>query len=112
MTTVTMVGHGEQTVEVHLHDETLLPDLRELRGQVARLLVTGHGSVNVDIGSVARLSSATVAVLLWAKRCCMVQGVEMRVRNPSPRNLDVMRRCGMLEVLDRSKPTEHEVGLR
>jgi anti-anti-sigma factor len=111
MSTETMLQRSEQALEVRLDDETLLRDLRELRGLVARLLVSGHGTVSVDIGSVARLSSATVAVLLWAKRSCLSHGVEMRVRNPSSRNLDVMRRCGMLEVLDRTTAVEGEARL-
>ncbi|GAA5032121.1 hypothetical protein GCM10023258_30820 [Terrabacter aeriphilus] len=93
--TLAPAGHA---VEVRLDDETLLRDLRELRGQVARLLMSGHGTVCVDLSGVARLSSATVAVLLWVKRGCLRHGIEVRVTNPSSRNLDVLRRCGMLEV--------------
>jgi anti-anti-sigma regulatory factor len=86
-------------VVVNLHDDTLLQDLSDLRRQLAEPLRTGQGEVVIDIGGVARLSSATVAAILWAKRSCATRGVDLSVRNPSGRNLDVLRRCGLAEVL-------------
>lgn len=99
MSAPTAASPGRITLVVNLHDDTLLQQLSDLRGQLAELLRTGHGEIVIDIGGVARLSSATVAAILWAKRSCATRGVDLSVRNPSGRNLDVLRRCGLAEVL-------------
>ncbi|MEO7447446.1 MAG: STAS domain-containing protein [Humibacillus sp.] len=98
MTVETVDHDGARALEVHLDQATLVHDLTLLRRELPRVLLDGHGTVTVDLGSVDRLSSATVAALLRLKRLCLVHGVEMRVRNPRGRGRSVMRRCGLLET--------------
>lgn len=97
MTVQTVEHDGARALEVHLQQSTLLRDLSLLRRELPPVLRGGHGTVTVDLGSVDRLSSVTLAALLRVKRLCLLHGVEMRVLNPRGRSRSVMRRCGLLE---------------
>jgi anti-anti-sigma regulatory factor len=99
VTVETVVHRSQRTLGVRLREESLLQGLSDLRWQLVQLLRDGHGAVVIDIGGVDRLSSGTVAALLWVKRSCLARGVDMTVVNASGRNLEVMRRCGLLETL-------------
>ncbi|WP_404386966.1 lipid asymmetry maintenance protein MlaB [Humibacillus xanthopallidus] len=103
MTVETVEHDGGPALEVVLDQRTLLRDLSALRTNLPGILLSGHGTVTVDVAAVERLSSVTVAALLRVKRLCLMHGVEMRVANPSSRNRSVMRRCGMVET-ERTRP--------
>ena len=85
--------------EVYLRDESLIQDLSTLRRELASRLRGGQRSVVIDISGIDRLSSPTVAALLWARRSCTAHRALVTVRNPSGRSLDVLRRRGLAEVL-------------
>ena len=107
--TVETVEHDDgPALEVVLDQSTMLRDLSALRTNLPGILLSGHGTVTVDVAAVDRLSSVTVAALLRVKRLCLTDGVEMRIRNPNSRNRRVMRRCGMVET----EPSQPEVGSR
>jgi anti-anti-sigma regulatory factor len=100
VTVETVQRDGGPALEVVLDQETMLRDLSDLRHELPKILLGEHGRVTVDVGSVDRLSSVTVAALLRVKRLCLLHGIEMRVRNTGGRNRSVMRRCGMIETTD------------
>lgn len=98
-TTWTSTVHQRGPHEVYLRDESLIQDLSTLRHELASRLRAGQRSVVIDISGIDRLSSPTVAALLWARRSCTARRAHVTVRNPSGRSLDVLRRRGLAEVL-------------
>lgn len=84
---------------INLNDDSLARDLLALRACVAERLVRGHGGVSVDVSSLKRLSSETVAALLWARRKCRAQGVPFSVSGAGTRNTRILLRCGLQEAL-------------
>jgi anti-anti-sigma regulatory factor len=91
--------HQRGPHEVYLRDESLIQDLSTLRRELVGRLRAGQRSVVIDISGIDRLSSPTVAALLWARRSCSARRADVTVRNPSGRSLDVLRRRGLAEVL-------------
>lgn len=91
--------HRRGPHEVYLRDESLIQDLSTLRRELVGRLRAGQRSVVIDISGIDRLSSPTVAALLWARRSCSARRADVTVRNPSGRSLDVLRRRGLAEVL-------------
>lgn len=51
------------------------------------------------MGAVERVSSTVVAVLLWTRRRCSSQGVELVLRRPSRRLQETLDRTGLSQVL-------------
>lgn len=90
----------DDPVVVELDDASLLEGLTRLRSGVSAHLVGGNQRLVVDIAGVSRLSSATVAALLWAKRHCHSRGGHVVVRGPSQDSVDMLRRAGLSEVFD------------
>src|SRR5690242_13225122 len=99
MTTTSTARQSHETLEVYLRDESLIADLSILRWELAGRLRAGQRTVVIDISGIDRLSSATVAALLWARRSCSARRAHVTVRNPSARSLEVLRRRGLAEVL-------------
>ncbi|MFP5347691.1 MAG: STAS domain-containing protein [Actinomycetes bacterium] len=91
---------GAGPVVVLLDDDTLLDGLSRLRSAVAGQVASGGCDLVVDIAGVRRLSSATVAALLWARRHSRCLGRRVVVRGPSPESLQVLRRTGLSEVFE------------
>lgn len=88
------------TVVVALRDEDLLKTLTDLRWRLGGLLESGPSTLVLDVSQVRRLSSATIAVLLWVKRRCLTRGVQVVVRRPSRDSLAVLARTGLQSALD------------
>jgi anti-anti-sigma regulatory factor len=72
--------------------------LDELELRLDTALATGPRVVVVDMSAIGQVSSTTIAALLWVKRRCASRGVEVLLRGPSRRNLDTLRRVGLLGV--------------
>lgn len=102
-------GDVDDRVVVALSDSTLIDGLGALRTTVGTHLLEGGSTVVVDISGVRRLSSGTVAALLWAKRHCRSRGGSVIVRGPSSDSLAMLTRSGLgdvfeLEVADPQTP--------
>jgi anti-anti-sigma factor len=73
--------------------------LGDLEHRVEAALATGPRAVVLDMGAVERVSSTTVAMLLWARRRCAFQGVEVVLRHPSPHCREAIERTGLLKAV-------------
>lgn len=100
MSGLRVLDRYDDTVVVALADETLLEGLADLRWGLRGLLTHGVSTLVVDVAGVERLSSATVAALLRAKRHCRARGGGVVVRGASRRSLDVLHRTGLARVFD------------
>jgi anti-anti-sigma regulatory factor len=87
---------GRGAVVVELHEPPLAHDLSRLRSHLAQSLMRGPGEVTVDLSTVDRISSPTVAALLWARRSCATRGVPFRVTGTTGQNAKVLRLCGLV----------------
>jgi len=85
---------------VSLRDDRLREPLADLRWRLDGLLASGPSTLVIDVSEVTRLSSATVAVLLWVKRRCRARGVRVVLRRPSRRNVELLRRMGLVSALE------------
>ncbi len=56
-------------------------------------------TVVVDISAVPPASSTTISALLWVRRRCSAQGIEMLLKRPSRRSVETLTRVGVLEVV-------------
>ena len=70
-------------------------DVLRLRNLVAESARTGQG-VQVDLSAVGRVTSSTVATLLWARRCCALRNVEFTVVGDRGDTRRLLRNCGIL----------------
>jgi len=84
---------------VVLDDRTLPLGLSRLRAAVGASLLEGGSRVVVDIGGLQRLSSPTVAALLWANRQCAQRGGCVVLQSPTEQTLAVLRRTGLGDVM-------------
>jgi anti-anti-sigma regulatory factor len=84
------------SVRVELREPALVHDLSRLRSQLAHTLLRGRGGVTVDLSAVGRISSPTVAALLWARRSCAARSVPFSVTGCSGHNAGVLRTCGLV----------------
>jgi hypothetical protein len=64
-------------VVVTISDETLLETLADLRWRLSVLLEPGPSRLLLDLSEVRRVSSATIAVLLWVKKRCRARSVHL-----------------------------------
>lgn len=83
-------------VVVPLRDATLTDDLARLRSEVATTVLHGRGGITVDLSAVERISSPTVAAVLWARRSCSARRIPFAVTGNPGRNARVLRSCGLL----------------
>lgn len=81
---------------VQLPDAGLMHVIDDVQSQLESLLETGPHALVVDMADVGRLSSTTIAVLLWVKRSCSARGVEVRLRHASRGDVDTLERVGLL----------------
>lgn len=89
---------------VSLRDDRLHEPLADLRWRLDGLLASGPSTLVVDVAEVTRLSSATVAVLLWVRRRCRARGVRVVLRDPSRNTVELLRRTGLLSRLETIPP--------
>lgn len=88
-------------------DETLLETLADLRWRLSVILEPGPSTLVLDLTALSKLSSATIAVLLWVKKRCRARSVHLVVRAPTGGVTGVLRRTGLV----RKRETVHP-GLR
>jgi len=91
---------AEAHTVVALDDECLLQGLAVLRWDLGRLLEGDPPVLVVDVRNVARLSSATVAVLLRARRLCRARGGVLVLYRPSRVVLSVLRQSGLGQLFE------------
>jgi anti-anti-sigma regulatory factor len=91
-------------VLVVLDDGTAGQGLLELRGRLGEVLSAGDSRLVVDVSGLDHLSSAVVAALLWSKRTCLARGVSMSVRGAAGKNLGLLSRAGLSQMLDVASP--------
>lgn len=83
-------------VVVSLHDAGLMVVLEDVHDRLETLLESGPRELVVDMSDVAQLSSTTIAALLWINQRCSARGVGVVLRAASRRNLETLRRVGLL----------------
>ena len=91
--------HDTRLVLVALTERSLAHDLLRLRASAAECLIRGEGSITVDISSLRRLSSETIAALLWTRRKCTGHGIGFAVLGARPTAAQSLTRCGMAGTL-------------
>ena len=104
-----LAGAGRDLVIV-LDDRTLPAGLTGLRSLVRDAFLEGGARVIVDVAGLQRLSSGTVAALLWANRHCHQRGGVVVLRAPSESNLELLRRTGLGDVLQVETPQVPQQG--
>lgn len=80
-----------------LRDTGLMDALDDVHKQLESLLETGPSLLTVDMSGVD-VTSTTVAALLWVKRRCSARGVEVALRRPARRSIDMLKRIGFVDV--------------
>lgn len=85
-----------------LEDTTLIRGLSTLRWNLEELLAGRRPVLLVDISGLTRLSSPTLAALLWAQRFCRRRGGGVVLRGANNRCLDVLARTGLLDLFGMS----------
>ncbi len=95
---------GREVAVVRLPDAGLTPVIDYVEAQLDSFLETGPHRVVVDMAKVRRLSSTTIAALLWVNRCCSARGIEVRLRCVSRGHVDTLGRIGLLDALALETP--------
>jgi anti-anti-sigma factor len=88
------------TCVVVLEDESLLQGLGEIRDRLTDTSSGGTAVLILDLSRLERLSSATLAAMLWARRTCYARGGRVVVRSPNRRCRDVLTRTGLATLFD------------
>lgn len=96
---VTLEPDHTAPVVVALGEASLTHDLLVLRAASAERLVRGEGSLIVDVTSLRRLSSETVAALLWARRKCRAHGLGFAITGARTGPARTLYRCGLDEAV-------------
>ncbi len=91
---------AESTGRLVLDDDGLLRGLSDLRWSFDDLLPAGANRLVVDVRGLTRLSSQTLAALLWAQRRCRVRGGQVRLLGANRRCRDLLQRTGLDQVFD------------
>ncbi len=100
----------DHDVVIVLDDRALPNGLTRLRQVVRDAFLDGGARVVVDVSGLHRLSSGTVAALLWANRHCAQRGGVVVLRNPSENSLGLLRRTGLGDVLQVVNDTNERGG--
>lgn len=88
-----VTGAVAAPVTVRLRDHSLTEDLSHLRSKVALGVRRGLG-LTLDVSEVERVSSPTVAAILWARRCCAARDLPFTVTGARGRNRRILHSCG------------------
>lgn len=83
-----------------LDEDGLREQLGVLRWHLGRLLENGDPALVVDVSRLTSLSSATVAVLLRARRFCRARGGRLVLDRPHRNVLSVLRRSGLEDLFE------------
>ena len=86
-------------ISIPLDESNLAHDLLVLRATAAEWLIRGEGSIAVDVSSLRRLSSETIAALLWTRRKCNGQGIGFTVHGATGNVAQALTRCGLGEAI-------------
>lgn len=78
-----------------MRDAALMPALEDVEQRLEALLESGPRTLVIDMSHVVRLSSTSVAALLWVRRRCSARGVDVVVIAPSRHHMDLLRRIGL-----------------
>lgn len=109
MTQMTVSGHQRSYVTVALDDEsTPSQPTGDLMSRLRPLFNEGLTTVLVDISRAHRLSSDTVAALLWARREASARGGRVVLHAPNRRSAALVSRSvlgGLFEVDDTATPS-------
>lgn len=68
---------ADDDVVVRVTDRTVREAIHDLRWRLDTMLAGGPATLKVDVRGLTRLSSPTIAALLWAKRRCATRGVPL-----------------------------------
>lgn len=82
----------------------LTESIDDLERRLEAVLAPGTRALVLDMEAVVRVSSTTVALLLWTRRRCAAHGVRVVLRHPSRRCRDQLARTGLLEVVPIEPP--------
>jgi anti-anti-sigma factor len=85
---------------VRLTDDALLRGLSDIKGHLAATTSGGTTVLVLDVSELERLSSTTLAAMLWARRTCYARGGRVVVRGPNRRCRDVLIRTGLSSLFD------------
>ncbi|WP_141781205.1 STAS domain-containing protein [Nocardioides albertanoniae] len=83
-----------------LSDGTGREALHDLRWRIDEMLADSPRAVVVEVSGLTRLSSATIAALLWAKRRCTTRGVGLLLTDPDNALAGQLHRAGLHTVWD------------
>lgn len=100
MSVVERLESRNSTCLVVLEDESLLHGLGEIKGRLADTTGGGAAVLILDLSRLERLSSATLAAMLWARRTCYARGGRVVVRHPNRRCREVLTRTGLAALFD------------
>lgn len=101
MTTATgpsVPAPDQNAVQVRLLDGFRSADLARIRSEVGAGVVEGRGVV-LDVSAVERLSSPTVAAILWARRSCAARNLPFAVTGHRARHHRLLRSCGLVDAV-------------
>jgi anti-anti-sigma factor len=88
------------TCVVVLAEESLLHGLSQIKGCLSDTTGGGTEVLVLDLTDLDRLSSTTLAAMLWARRTCSARGGRVVVRGPNRRCRDVLTRTGLASLFD------------
>lgn len=97
---LSLLHRGDGVVAVALADAALVHGLGDLRRRLDLLIAGGTHTLDIDVSAVDRLSSGSIATLLWVKRTCAVRQIRVVLTNPTTRTLDQLKRTGLANVLE------------
>ncbi|SDU76690.1 STAS domain-containing protein [Jiangella alkaliphila] len=100
---------GDSAV-VPLSDQTLREGIHDLRWRLEEMLADGPSALVVDVSGLTRLSSPTIAALLWTKRRCSARGVRVMLSHPDQAMAGLLHRTGLDDVLDIQPPLDSALG--
>lgn len=81
-----------------LPDREAAARIDDLRDGLDRAVADGSRVLVVDMSAVRRVTSTTVAALLWARHRCASQGIEVRLGHMSRRCSHKLDRLGLTVV--------------
>lgn len=92
----------EETAEdmiVPVREIALGTDPGEFERGLDAALAARPRALVLEMGAVARVSSTIVAMVLWARRRCVTEGVEIVLRHPSRRCRETLDRAGLRQLV-------------
>lgn len=102
------VPRPRDSVVVRLEESSLRSGIGDLRWHLDDMLADGPSTLVIDVSGIERLSSTTIAALLWAKRHCLSRRVRVVVGDPTDHTLELLRRTGLYGVLEIEQSTDTE----